>query len=109
MAPRRPRTGSLGNQNNRRTGIYSRIDPPSDDELAALARAAVAAGDHRELHAVARGIRTKGQRLRQGGRPAAEYQPYYDRASGLRAIARDLERQAAAADADAVLHAHRTT
>jgi len=98
-----PRTASLGNQNGRTSGISSRLEPLSDDDINALARQAAAAGDHHQLHQIARAVRYRGLTLRIAGQP---HQEYYERAAGLRAIARRLEEHAAGHAADAILREH---
>lgn len=81
-----------GNQNARSHGLYSRLDPPSLDELATLARSAAADEDLTTLRGVARAFQARGER---------------ERARQLRALVRRFERDAVSAAADQILVTHR--
>lgn len=67
------RPGSIGNQNARRHGWYSKVDPPSKQELMQAAQNAIEAEDHVELRAIGRamgfhGRRTDDDALKNAGR-----------------------------------------
>lgn len=57
------RPGSIGNQNARRHGWYSKVNPPTKQELMAGAETAVAEQDHTELRAIGRAMGFHGRRL----------------------------------------------
>lgn len=81
-----------GNQNARKAGLYSRLDPIEDHALADLAREAAQAGDLVLLRGVARAYQARGQRVT---------------AAKLRALARQAERAAIASAAEDIMVTHR--
>lgn len=90
-----------GNQNARRHGLYSTLDPRSPDELAAIAREAATEHDIVKLKAVARAYDRTARRSDRD-----RELKYRALARGLRRVIRDQERAAIASAADAIMVAH---